>query len=693
MQWNHPIRYAHILIMSFCVFLLCSLLSNAWAYVFNITPNETLPTTITAGSTIYVGYIIQNNTLSQRNNNFIKYLPPNVSITSGGCGPTFNLAPYGQSDDSCVLNLAITGAINGNDPDPHHHLFACFPGGLTCAGTAFPLNIAVVSQSTLVSITIAPIATSILNGESIQYTATGHFLDGTIQDLTFSAQWHSSNTSTVTIDNSGFATGISAGTAHITAVSGIITSNIALLTVLTPTLQSITISPTSATIDVHSDEQYTAIGHFSDSSTHDITNFVKWNSSATNVATINAHGQAIGVTAGTTNITASSNGIVSNTAVLTVNPATLLSISITPTSASIAVGNTQQYTATGLFSDSTTQDVTDTVSWHSSSTGVATINSTGLATGINVGTTNITASLDGITSNTATLTTTATLWAVNNSSLEAVLYCPVNADGSLGTCANTNASNIFARPTFMALNNSASTAYVVNSNVSATNAGSVSICPINANGTFGSCTTATTGLLDDPFGIALNPDNSFAYVTQLRQNTVLVCPISGGTLSTCSDTGGTGFNAPYSIAINNEDTIAFITNNKSNSVFRCNIIADDGTFANCVNTGASGLGSPEGIAFNSTGTMAWITNDKQPNNDIITCQVNASGFFSNCQKAIASKTFKSPAGIVLNATNSIAYIADFNTGIYSCPITANGTFSSCTQLNTVQDIVGLAMNN
>jgi DNA-binding beta-propeller fold protein YncE len=244
----------------------------------------------------------------------------------------------------------------------------------------------------------------------------------------------------------------------------------------------------------------------------------------------------------------------------------------------------------------------------------------------------------------------------------------------------------------MALNNGASTAYVVNSNITTTNGGSVSVCPVNTDGTFGSCTTATTGTLDDPFGIALNPANTFAYVTQLRRDNVLVCPITGGTLGTCSDTGGTGFDAPYSMAINNAGTIAFIVNKNSDSIYRCTI-NPDGTFARCSDTGATSLRTPQGIAFNSTGTMVWITTDKQPNNDIITCQVNAFGFFTDCQKAIASRTFSNPIGIVLNAANSIAYIADFNNGIYSCSITANGTFSSCTQLNSNEDIVGLAINH
>jgi hypothetical protein len=83
---------------------------------------------------------------------------------------------------------------------------------------------------------------------------------------------------------------------------------------------------------------------------------------------------------------------------------TLVSIAITPTSVSIAPGGTQQYTAIGTYSDSSTADITAAATWASSVTGVATIASGGLATSISAGTTNITASLSAITSNIAILT-------------------------------------------------------------------------------------------------------------------------------------------------------------------------------------------------------------------------------------------------------------------------------------------------
>jgi phosphatidylinositol-3-phosphatase len=89
------------------------------------------------------------------------------------------------------------------------------------------------------------------------------------------------------------------------------------------------------------------------------------------------------------------------------SPPTLTSISVTPTSASIAAGATQAFTATGTFSDGSTQNLSSTATWASSNTAVATLSTAGVATGVAAGTANITAAQSGVTSNTAVLTVTA----------------------------------------------------------------------------------------------------------------------------------------------------------------------------------------------------------------------------------------------------------------------------------------------
>jgi hypothetical protein len=70
----------------------------------------------------------------------------------------------------------------------------------------------------------------------------------------------------------------------------------------------------------------------------------------------------------------------------------------------VAAGSTQQFTATGTFSDSTTQDVTFNTHWSSSAASIATIangpNAAGLATSTAVGSTVIGGNTGGITSST-----------------------------------------------------------------------------------------------------------------------------------------------------------------------------------------------------------------------------------------------------------------------------------------------------
>lgn len=89
-----------------------------------------------------------------------------------------------------------------------------------------------------------------------------------------------------------------------------------------------------------------------------------------------------------------------------VTPATLVSIAVTPSSSSIAVAATQQFTATGTHADATTEDFTTLVTWSSSNSSVATINSSGLATAVGAGSTAITAT-SGALFGSSTLTVTA----------------------------------------------------------------------------------------------------------------------------------------------------------------------------------------------------------------------------------------------------------------------------------------------
>jgi hypothetical protein len=90
---------------------------------------------------------------------------------------------------------------------------------------------------------------------------------------------------------------------------------------------------------------------------------------------------------------------------------TLSSIAVTPANPSLGVSATQQFTATGTFSDKTTRDMTNFVTWTSSNTLVAVIGpnsnvsppvgtTPGLAQALATGTTTITASSAGVSGST-----------------------------------------------------------------------------------------------------------------------------------------------------------------------------------------------------------------------------------------------------------------------------------------------------
>jgi uncharacterized protein YjdB len=279
-----------------------------------------------------------------------------------------------------------------------------------------------VPQRTLTSIQITAAQASVAAGLTDQLTATGQYSDGTSQDLTATAVWTSSATNVATV-SAGVVTTLTQGTAKITGtVSGVTGS--ATVTVGAPIVKTLVVSSTSQSIAPGTTAQFTATATMSDNSTQNVTGSVTWSSSNSLVASINvngASGLAMGLTAGSSMITATVTdalGTVSSSATLTVSNATLTSINVTPVSETIPLGTVQQFTATGTFSNNSTQDISGTVVWSTSPTSVASITTGGLATAKDVGTFTVTAT-SGAISGTASAT-------VNAADLVSIAVLPAN---------------------------------------------------------------------------------------------------------------------------------------------------------------------------------------------------------------------------------------------------------------------------
>jgi uncharacterized protein YjdB len=116
-----------------------------------------------------------------------------------------------------------------------------------------------------------------------------------------------------------------------------------------------------------------------------------------------ANGVATPLKAGSVVVTATYLGQ-SGSSTLTVSPATLSSIAITPNpvSMSLSAGTGQPLVAIGTYSDSVTRNLTDFATWLSSASTVASVSnasgSRGLLTALSAGTATVTAVFQGVTS-------------------------------------------------------------------------------------------------------------------------------------------------------------------------------------------------------------------------------------------------------------------------------------------------------
>jgi phage tail sheath protein FI/uncharacterized protein YjdB len=198
-----------------------------------------------------------------------------------------------------------------------------------------------------------------------------------------------------------YATGIGLATAAITATAGAV-SNSTTLTVGTAVLQSIALTPVSLPwLQVGQTQQLTATGTYSDGSTQNLTTSASltWVSGSPATAAVTSSGLVTALAPGVSIVSATVGAVTANL-VITVSAAILTGIAVTPSTPSIAVGQTEQFTATGTYSDGTSQNLTSTVTWNSGTPANATVGGSGLAKATGAGTSVIGATLGAISGNT-----------------------------------------------------------------------------------------------------------------------------------------------------------------------------------------------------------------------------------------------------------------------------------------------------
>jgi uncharacterized protein YjdB len=152
-------------------------------------------------------------------------------------------------------------------------------------------------------------------------------------------------------------------------------------------------------------------------------------------------------------LTACGSGDQNRDPILGLPSATLVSIAVTPATASIAVGAVQQLTATAVYTDGSARDVTTKAAWTSAAPAIATVNAAGLATGASAGTAVVTASFESKSANAslavlpATVVSLALTPATTTFQIGATRQLSVAATYSSGNIVDVTASSTFVSGT------------------------------------------------------------------------------------------------------------------------------------------------------------------------------------------------------------------------------------------------------
>jgi len=302
-------------------------------------------------------------------------VPDGWTVSLENLNETYPDEPWTTTTNSSLapLNYFFTGTaentstfvITASDPT------GTFTGSETFTADPLETKIVNITVRTLTTITVSPSTATLYVGGTQQFTATAKDQYGNVlPNIIFT--WTSSNTTVGTIDANGLFTAKAVGTTTVNATNGSVSGTASVTVLEAPALTTITVSPSTATLYVGGTQQFTATAK--DQYGNVLPNIIfTWTSSNTTVGTIDANGLFTAKAVGTTtvkaeNVTTGVNG----TAQVTVQELVLTSITVSPSTATLYVGGTKQFTA--IAKDQSGKPMAGiTIVWTSSDTTVGTV--------------------------------------------------------------------------------------------------------------------------------------------------------------------------------------------------------------------------------------------------------------------------------------------------------------------------------
>ena len=287
-------------------------------------------------------------------------------------------------------------------------------------------------DTTTAPISTTPVLTSVTisgsgsldAGKTLQLAAAAKDQAGSA--IAAAITWSSSASGTATVSVNGLVTGLAPGTVTVTATAraGVKTVTASVQITIVDVARVLTAvnmtAPGTLVIGGTGQSTVSAVDQLGAA----LAATVVWSSTDQNIATVSQAGVVTGIAAGTASIRASATAggvtIVATRVVTVVSQIQLTSVSVSPTTPSVAIGFTVQLTATPL--DQGGSPTSATVSWTSLNTGVATVSNTGLVTSVSPGS--------------ATIRATATSGSISVSNVVVVTVVNAPASADVNTAGN-----------------------------------------------------------------------------------------------------------------------------------------------------------------------------------------------------------------------------------------------------------------
>ncbi|MCP5013775.1 MAG: hypothetical protein GY938_00660, partial [Ketobacter sp.] len=276
-------------------------------------------------------------------------------------------------------------------------------------------------------------------GNQQTFDAVGYYSDGSSRPLTdlSVSDWTSSDEKVGMFEASGTLTGVAPGMVSVQVTKDGITSNTLEVEVTNAVITDIIVTPALLTVAKGQTEQLTATAIYSDGTSLNVSSSVTWTPVDTNIVTVSPEGMLSGVVEGTTTVTATQDGITSNTVNVEVTNAVMTEIVVTPALITLAKGQLQPLTATAIYSDGSSSDVSSSATWAPVDTNIVTVSAEGTLSGVTEGTTTVTATQDGITSNTVNV-------EVTNAVITDITVTPATVNVAQGQTQQLTATAIYS---------------------------------------------------------------------------------------------------------------------------------------------------------------------------------------------------------------------------------------------------------